>query len=232
MMGQVRSGFRRIKVFHASFILILVLLAAAPSPRAEKPQPSPEEKAAIEAPGLAGKILAGARREAALKTRYVEEYHVLQYPGGDVPAGTGVCTDLIVRALRNAGVDLQQALHEDRVAHPEAYPTQIWSDKKADASIDHRRCQNLAVWFKRHARSLPTALDEQTLQREWQAGDVVFFVRPGQSHPWHVAIVSDRHCGDAMPLIIDGFPPATSETHRLDEFQPIHSHFRLIRVSR
>jgi uncharacterized protein len=67
-------------------------------------------KAGQEAPGdnnqaPAGKILEGARREVARQTRYVEEYHVLTYPGGDVPAGTGVCTDLIIRSFRNAGVD-------------------------------------------------------------------------------------------------------------------------------
>ena len=108
---------------------------------------------------LQQRILGGARAEAARATPYIMEYHVLAYPGGDVPQGTGVCTDLVVRAFRSAGIDLQKLLHEDRVAHPEAYPTHIWDDKRADANIDHRRCQNLDVWFLRHARSLPTATD-------------------------------------------------------------------------
>lgn len=171
-------------------------------------------------------LLTAARREVANGTRYVEEYHVLKYPGGDVPPNTGVCTDLVVRAFRAAGLDLQKALHEDRVKNPKAYPTHIWSYKKADRNIDHRRCQNLVAWFKRHTQSLPVDITDNML-KHWQGGDVVFYVRKGESYPWHVALVSDKKAADGMPLIIDGYPPVTSESHRLDEFGPIHSHFRL-----
>ena len=125
-------------------------------------------------------------------------YEVLAYPGGDVPAGTGVCTDLVVRAFRHAGLDLQRLLHEDRVAHPEAYPTRLWDVKRADANIDHRRCQNLAVWFRRHTRSLPIATDPAH-REQWRGGDVVFYIHPGADHPWHVAIVSDRQPPAACP---------------------------------
>lgn len=190
-------------------------------------QPSGENQSAS-SPFAAG-ILEGARREAKAETRYVEEYHVLKYPGGDVPEGTGVCTDLVIRAFRNAGVDLQKELHEDRKAHPELYPTKIWAHKKPDRNIDHRRCQNLVVWFRRFTRSLSTAIDPRSLATEWKAGDVVFYVRPGASHPWHVAIVSDQRDPDGMPRILDAFPPATSESHRLDTFAPVHSHFRLVK---
>ncbi|MBI3736298.1 DUF1287 domain-containing protein [Candidatus Sumerlaeota bacterium] len=174
---------------------------------------------------LATRILAGARKEASKKTPYIMEYHVIAYPMGDVPEGTGVCTDLVIRAFRNAGIDLQQLLHEDRKAHPEAYPTDIWENKKPDKNIDHRRCQNLAVWFKRFTEAHPTDMRPEKLN-DWQGGDVVFFVRKGDKHPWHVAIVSDAHDSDGIPLLIDSFPPRTSESHRLDEFGPIHSHFR------
>lgn len=177
----------------------------------------------------AGKILAGARAEAQRHTLYLEQYRVLNYPGGDVPAGTGVCTDLVIRAFRNAGVDIQKELHEDRVAHPGAYPTQIWDNKKADKNIDHRRCQNMAAWFGRFATKLPIDTDMDSLQKNWRAGDVVFYVREGQTYPWHVAIVSDKKASDGMPLIVDGYPPCTSESHRLDEFKPIHSHWRMER---
>ena len=170
-------------------------------------------------------VLQGARREAARKTPYIMDYEVIRYPGGDVTSGTGVCTDLVVRAFRNAGIDLQQLVHEDRKAHPEAYPTQLWEAKKADSNIDHRRCQNLTVWFRRHALSLTTATDADSLG-QWQPGDVVFFVRKGASHPWHVAVVSDRRDTDGVPFIVDSYPPFTSESHRLDTWAPIHSHYR------
>jgi len=171
-------------------------------------------------------ILEGARKEARLKTPYIMEYRTMAYPGGDVPPETGVCTDLVVRAFRNAGYDLQSLLHEDRKAHPEVYPTYIWENKKPDKHIDHRRCQNLAVWFKRHTQSLTTE-SQGKVGKEWKGGDVVFFVHRGKEHPWHVAIVSDLRDEDGTPLLIDSFPPHTVEGHRLDEFGPIHSHFRV-----
>jgi uncharacterized protein len=65
------------------------------------------------------------------------------------------------------------------------------------------------------------------LTENWKPGDVVFYIYAGASHPWHVAIVSDKRDADGMPFIIDAYPPVTSESHRLDEFAPIHSHFRL-----
>ncbi len=185
----------------------------------------PVSSSSINESQFAGLILEGARREAAKATPYIMEYQTIKYPGGDVPGDTGVCTDLIIRAFRNAGVDLQKLLHEDRREHPEAYPIQIWDYKQPDPNIDHRRCQNLVVWFNRHAKSLATAMDSSSLG-EWKAGDVVFYIQPKASHPWHVAIVSDKHDRDGVPFVIDSYPPRTSESHRLDEWAPIQRHFR------
>ncbi|MCE5231429.1 DUF1287 domain-containing protein [bacterium] len=175
----------------------------------------------------ASAIVRAARGEVARHVLYVEEYHVMKYPGGDVPSQTGVCTDLVVRAFRAVGVDLQQELHEDRVANPRAYPIKIWDNKKPDRNIDHRRCQNLAVWFSRFARRLPIEVDAGSIEKNWRAGDVVFFVHQGQTHPWHVAIVSDKKAADGVPLILHGYPPYWSETYRLDALGPIHSHWRM-----
>jgi uncharacterized protein YijF (DUF1287 family) len=175
---------------------------------------------------MAAHILEGARAEVANETRYENAYHVIDYPGGDVPADSGVCTDLVIRAVRHAGIDLQRLLHEDRVAHPDAYPTHIWDYKKPDRNIDHRRCQNLVAWFERYADSLTISTDRGALH-SWQPGDIVFYVRETARYPWHVALVSDRRAFDGMPLIIDGYPPKTEEVRRLDELAPIHSHFRL-----
>jgi len=153
------------------------------------------------------------------------EYEILKYPSGDVPEGTGVCTDLVIRAFRNAGIDLQKAVHEDKKVRPGAYPS-IWDKKAIDRNIDHRRCPNLVAYFKKHARQLSIETDGAARQ-EWKAGDVVFYVHSGATHPWHVAIVSDKKDRDGIPMIIDSYPPHTSESHRLDEFAPIHSHFRV-----
>lgn len=186
---------------------------------------------AVDAPpqSISQKVLEGARREAAKETPYIMEYEVIDYPGGDVPEGTGVCTDLVVRAFRHAGLDLQKEVHTDMRARPAAYP-KIWDNKKIDRNIDHRRCPNLVAWFKKHGESLPTAVDEATLEKHWQPGDVVFYVRERVTHPWHVGIVSDKKADDGMLMIVDSFPPHTSETHRLDDFAPVHSHFRVIKL--
>src|SRR5262249_9560170 len=92
--------------------------------------------------------------------------------------------------------------------------------------IDHRRCQNLVTWFKRYTAKLPIDLDGEAA-KSWRGGDVIFFVRSKGDFPWHVAIVSDQKDGRGVPMVIDSFPPETSETHAVDSFGPIHSHFRM-----
>lgn len=178
--------------------------------------PPPPSSAA--APTFNDLVAEGARREVASRTRYIETYQVLAYPGGDVDPGIGVCTDLVVRAFRHAGIDLQKEVHEDRVANPGAYPTHIWESKAADRNIDHRRCQNLAVYFSRFARRLPP--DDPA---SWQPGDVIFFVRSRAAHPWHVGIVADA---DALrPTLHHLYPPRAS-TDPVEEHGPIHSVWR------
>src|SRR6266853_4575606 len=53
--------------------------------------------------------------------RYDPAYVHLAYPGGDVPAETGVCTDEVIRAYRAVGIDLQKEVHEDMAATFAAY---------------------------------------------------------------------------------------------------------------
>lgn len=212
----------------ALMILSLLCLASIDSYAAgARPAVRTAQTSATTARIDTAKIVEGARTEVKKQTIYIQEYIVLKYPGGDVPDKTGVCSDLVVRAFRNAGVDLQKEIHEDRVAHPEAYPTKIWKNKKPDRNIDHRRCQNLVAWFGRFTRKLPIELDHDSLEQNWRAGDVVFFVHERQTYPWHIAVISDRRASDGMPLILHGFPPYWSETYRLDSLGPIHSHWRM-----
>jgi uncharacterized protein YijF (DUF1287 family) len=90
-----------------------------------------------------GQKLAGA---ALLLTRqevvYDPSYYSMDYPGGDVPADRGVCTDVVIRAYRMLDVDLQKEVHEDMKAHFESYP-QLWGLQTPDPNIDHRRVPNL-----------------------------------------------------------------------------------------
>jgi uncharacterized protein YijF (DUF1287 family) len=86
--------------------------------------------------------------------RYDPAYVRLTYPGGDVPADTGVCTDEVIRAYRAVGIDLQKEVHEDMLANFAAYPA-TWRRQGPDSNIDHRRVPNLMVFFSRKGESLP-----------------------------------------------------------------------------
>src|SRR5215218_7199562 len=83
-------------------------------------------------------LVAAARAQVGVTKTYDPEYRVLDYPGGDVPLEVGVCTDVVVRALRRQGVDLQVLLHEDMTRDFRAYP-QSWGLRTTDKNIDHRR---------------------------------------------------------------------------------------------
>jgi len=202
----------------AAIVVAVGVVAAIPAMRI---RPQEAAVAASEAPSrptpaatFADKVAARAEEEARRGTVYRETYQRLDYPGGDVPSEIGVCTDLVVRAYREAGVDLQRELHEDRAANPSAYPTELWEYKKADRNIDHRRCQNLVVYFERHA----TPVDARDPSR-WRSGDVVFFARDGGAHPWHVGIV-------AGPGTLWHLYPPTASLARIKDLGPVHSVFR------
>jgi L,D-peptidoglycan transpeptidase YkuD (ErfK/YbiS/YcfS/YnhG family)/uncharacterized protein YijF (DUF1287 family) len=140
-------------------------------------------------------ILLGAKKAVLLHSAYRDSAPKLAYPGGDVPADVGVCTDVIVRALRNAGIDLQKEVFEDAGRAPLAYP----GIGKRNPSLDHRRVRNLAVYFKRHWR--PIQRREDLLP-----GDVVLLdTFPSKPGPDHIGIVSDILGPRRTPLIINAW---------------------------
>ena len=107
---------------------------------------------------------------------YDGSYYSMTYPGGDVPSNIGVCTDVIIRAYRQLGVDLQQRVHEDIRANFVMYPSErIWGLKKPDKNIDHRRVPNLQVFFKRQG----TELTISSNSRDYKVGDIVTWMLPG-----------------------------------------------------
>jgi len=152
----------------------------------------------------AEKIVAAAR--AQVGDRYVADYVSLRYPGGDVPRGQGACTDVVIRALRAVGYDLQKLVHEDMQRHFALYPKK-WGLRRPDPSIDHRRVPNLRVYFQRHACSLP-------LNRDFAPGDIVTWdLTPGGLT--HCGIVSDRKNAQGVPWILHNIGPVASEEDRL-----------------
>src|SRR5689334_1329815 len=95
------------------------------------------------------RLSAAAIERTHHSVRYVSTYVHIPYPGGDVPADTGVCTDEVIRSYRALGVDLQKEVHEDMLRNFSAYPSQRrWHRTAPDANIDHRRVPNLMVFFQ------------------------------------------------------------------------------------
>ncbi|MGH9935460.1 MAG: DUF1287 domain-containing protein [Blastocatellia bacterium] len=114
------------------------------------------------------KIVASAIEPTTQTTGYDASYVKLDYPNGDVPLNTGVCADVIVRAFRKAGIDLQKELHEDMKENFAKYPRK-WGARRPDSNIDHRRVPNLMTWFDRQGKTRPGAKDA----KEYLPGDVV-----------------------------------------------------------
>lgn len=110
---------------------------------------------------------------------YDPSYFTIAYPNGDVPANKGVCVDVPIRGLRSIGIDLQRLVHEDILATRSAYHI-----TKVDKNIDHRRCTNLIVYFKRQKQTVPVSTDEA----DYLPGDIVFWdIARG-----HVGVVTDE----------------------------------------
>jgi len=114
---------------------------------------------------------------------YDPSYTKLDYPNGDVPKETGVCADVIVRAFRAGGIDLQKELHEDMAGSFNKYP-QRWNARRPDKNIDHRRVPNLMTWFDRQGKSQPTTQDA----KDYLPGDVVAWELSGGL--LHIGMVS------------------------------------------
>jgi len=157
----------------------------------------PVSPAVAEASGASfGERLAAAALERTRhRVKYDPSYRVMPYPGGDVPAGTGVCTDVIVRSYRAAGIDLQVRVHEDMKRNFGAYP-KTWGLRAPDPNIDHRRVPNLHVFFARNGKTLPAARDPAG----YAPGDVVTWKLPrGLSH---IGIVTGRMANSGRPLVV------------------------------
>ncbi|KRG61185.1 NADH:quinone oxidoreductase, partial [Stenotrophomonas africana] len=150
-------------------------------------------------------LVAAARAQIGVTTRYDPAYQVLAYPGGDVPVDRGVCTDVVVRALRSQGLDLQARVHEDMRGNFSAYPT-IWGLSRPDRNIDHRRVPNLMRWFERQGWQQPIT----ALAADYAAGDIVAWKLNGNGL-LHVGIVSDRRLSNGTPLVLHNIARGTRE---------------------
>jgi uncharacterized protein YijF (DUF1287 family) len=166
------------------------------------------------------RIVQAARSQIGTTVRYNPAYRALDYPNGDVPAETGVCTDVIVRALRVAlSLDLQKRVHEDMKRSFSSYPRN-WGLRRPDRNIDHRRVPNLQTFLTRHHQKLPRT-DSPS---DYRPGDLVTCT-VGRNLP-HIMIVSDRKTAAGVPLIIHNIGAGTREEDRLFAF-PLTGHYRI-----
>jgi uncharacterized protein len=161
-------------------------------------------------------LITAARKQVGVTKYYDAAYTQLAYPNGDVALSKGVCTDVIIRAFRDAhGLDLQAKVHEDMRKNFTLYPKN-WGLKRADKNIDHRRVPNLQVYFKRHWQSLK--LSQQPA--EYAVGDVVTVMLPGNLP--HIMLVSDAK----KHVVIHNIGRGTREEASLFSY-PITGHYRL-----
>lgn len=141
-------------------------------------------RAGADTPLFSERIAAGAEAQVGVTTLYDPSYVRLAYPMGDVPADRGVCTDVVVRAFRTAGVDLQAEVHRDMAAHFRRYPRD-WGLARPDRNIDHRRVPNLETFFRRRG----AAREISTKAEDYLRGDVVSWRLYRGGTP-HIAIVT------------------------------------------
>ncbi len=132
------------------------------------------------------------------KVVYDGSYRKIAFPGGDVPNNIGVCTDVVIRAYRKLGIDLQELVHKDMLFNFSEYPNlPKWNLNAPDSNIDHRRVVNLRVFFDRQGATLPISTDSN----DYLPGDLVTWnIRPGMPH---IGIVSHKVSQDkTRPLIV------------------------------
>jgi len=166
-------------------------------------------------------LVAAAQDRLKHRVTYNGSYLKLDYPGGDVPANIGVCTDVIIRSYRAAfGFDFQKAVHEDMKTNFSAYPNN-WGLTRTDKNIDHRRVPNLETYLKRQGSSLGISLKAA----DFLPGDIVSWRLAGGLP--HIGIVSDRRATDGTPLIIHNIGAGPQEEDVLFVYK-MNGHFRFI----
>ncbi|SBV31274.1 conserved exported protein of unknown function [uncultured Sphingopyxis sp.] len=167
----------------------------------------------------AQRVVRAARRQVGVTLTYDPAYSVLRFPNGDVDRAKGVCTDVVIRAFRDAlGADLQALVNADMRANFGAYPKN-WGLGRPDRNIDHRRVPNLATYWRRQGASLPVTDDPA----DWRPGDI-FTQMVGGRMP-HTGIVSDRKDTTGVPLVLHNIGGGTREEDALFD-HPLTGHFR------
>lgn len=164
------------------------------------------------------RLVEAARTQIGVTVLYDPGYVKLAYPGGDVPQDRGVCTDVVVRAYRKVGADLQVLVHQDMKRAWSTYPN-TWRMKGTDRNIDHRRVPNLATFFTRHGQ----VVRDLKTPSAFLPGDVVTW-RLASGVP-HIGLVSDRKGDSGAPLVIHNIGSGAQEEDVLFSYT-VTGHYR------
>jgi uncharacterized protein YijF (DUF1287 family) len=169
--------------------------------------------------GFTEELVRAAVAQTAVRVTYDGSYRKIPYPGGDVPDHTGVCTDLVIRAYRKVGIDLQQQVHEDMASAFSSYP-KIWGLSRPDPNIDHRRVPNLQTYFRRLGAERPVSRDP----RDYLPGDLVTWRLPGNLP--HIGLVTNRRSRDGKRhLVVHNIGRGPELEDMLFDY-PITGHYR------
>jgi len=182
-------------------------------------EPSLPPKLRPKPPSHIAKLVDSIYAQTKTTHSYDPAYVKLPYPNGDVDSRTGVCTDVVIRAFRAQGIDLQKQVHEDMQKSFKAYPKQ-WGMRTTDSNIDHRRVPNLMTFFERQGKSLKVTLEAS----DYKTGDVVVWELPsGQEHIG--VVMAERSADELRPLIGHNVGEGTKVQDILLAW-PIKGHYR------
>lgn len=170
-------------------------------------------------PSLQDALVEGALRQVGKTVGYDGRYQRLRYPGGDVPIGSGVCTDVLIRAYRHIDVDLHVLVHEDMKAAFRQYP-QAWGLRRPNANIDHRHVPNLVTFFRRHGTTLGVSRDPV----QYRHGDIVAWRLPNGLP--HIGMIVRRNA-DSSPTVVHNIGRGTQVEDILFTYE-ITGHYRYL----
>lgn len=210
-------------------LLLFTLLAFsfACQTNSDSSNPTAEPLKTIEQPKTAEiaspeirKLLESAVEQTKITKNYTQEYYVIPYPNGDVPIETGACADVLIRAFRNVGIDLQKEVHEDMARNFSLYP-QKWDLAGPDTNIDHRRVPNLQTFFTRKGKALPLTDKAE----DYKPGDIVSWDLDGKGMT-RIGLISNIYNESAKRyLIIHNIGGDTRAEDRLFDWK-ITGHYR------
>lgn len=171
--------------------------------------------AAQQPPAQARALARAAQRQVGVTVSYDPAYRRLAYPGGDVPLDRGVCSDVVIRAFRSIGVDLQAEVHADMRQNFKLYP-QLWRLRKPDPNIDHRRVPNLMRFLERTGKTRPLA-------GPYEPGDVVAWRLPNGLY--HIGMVAEGRSRQGHPLVVHNIGQGAQVEDVLHAFEKL-GHYR------